>query len=88
MPSHIKVTFRSAAEKIIKQTAPNRRDPRWESVWRSSFERYAYPIIGDKRIETIEPKDIAKVLAPHWERIPETMRRVQTADRRGVGSGR
>ena len=77
VPSHIKVTFRSAAEKIIKQVAPNRRDPRWESVWRSSFEMYAYPVIGDKLIETMEPKDIAKVLAPHWERIPETMRRVK-----------
>ena len=76
-PPKIGVTFRSAAEKIIEQTAPGRGDPRWEETWRSSLERYVYPVIGGKLVEAVETDDIAAVLAPHWDRIPETMRRVK-----------
>ena len=43
----------------------------------SSLERCVYPVMGDKLVEAIEPKDIAEVLTPHWKRIPETMRRVK-----------
>ena len=43
----------------------------------SSLERYVYPVMGDKLVEAIEPKDIAEALTPHWKRIPETMRRVK-----------
>ena len=77
LPPKIGVAFRTAAERIIEQRQHERKYPRWAQIWRSSLERYTYPLIGDKLLEDITAKDVAGVVSAHWNRCPETMRRVK-----------
>ena len=71
-------TFREAAEQVIELRIPTwRNGGKSSNQWRQSFERYAYPIIGDKSVARIGTADVLKVLAPHWNQRSETMRRVK-----------
>ena len=73
-------TFRQAAEKVITVY-----EPTWKpggnsdsaTVWRSSLERYAYPKIGDKPINTVTTGDVVGVLESIWTEKRETARRVR-----------
>lgn len=38
--------------------------------WRKSLERYAIPLIGDRRVAEIDRQDILKVLTPIWTKTP------------------
>ena len=77
LPPRVALTFRAAVEKAIEERQLTWRDSRGASIWRSSLERYAYPVIGDKLLLDITAQDIADVVRPHWDRCPETMRRVK-----------
>ena len=71
-------TFREAAEQVIELRIPTwRNGGKSAKQWRQSFERYVYPIIGDKSVARIGTADVLKVLAPHWNQRSETMRRVK-----------
>ena len=41
------------------------------------MERYAFPILGDLRVNRIRREDVLRVLTPMWARKPETARRVR-----------
>ena len=41
------------------------------------MEAYAFPVIGDKRVDKVGSSDILEVLQPIWLKKPETARRVR-----------
>ena len=51
---------------------------RWtkERDWKRSLELYVHPAIGNVAISDVAVPHVLKVMEPHWQRIPETMRRV------------
>jgi integrase len=43
----------------------------------TSLETYAYPAIGNLKVDTIEASHIRDLLAPIWTKVPETARKVK-----------
>jgi integrase len=43
----------------------------------TSLETYAYPAIGNLKVDTIEASHIRDLLAPIWTKVPETSRKVK-----------
>ena len=43
----------------------------------TSLETYAYPAIGNLKVDTIEASHIRNLLAPIWTKVPETSRKVK-----------
>lgn len=71
-------TFEAAARTVYEQIKPGwRKGGVHVKHWISSLENHAFPVIGDKPINTIQSGDVLAVLQPIWFRIPETARRVR-----------
>ena len=66
------VTFRQCAEDYIAAHSPAWRSDKYRWHWRSSLEKYAYPIIGELPVAEIDTTLVLKVLRPVWQTIPET----------------
>jgi integrase len=43
----------------------------------TSLETYAYPAIGNLKVDTVEASHIRDLLAPIWTKVPETSRKVK-----------
>jgi integrase len=74
------VTFKQAAESYIR--AQEHGEATWTNQkhaqqWSSTLATYAYPVIGNLPVQTIERADIIRVLEPIWTTKPETARRVR-----------
>jgi integrase len=71
-----KVSFQQAAELYHAENEAS-----WSEVyakqWQSSLKNYVFGQFGDKPAGKIEASDIIAVLAPIWQEIPETARRVR-----------
>lgn len=56
---------------LLEVVIENRR-PGWsakentEAVWRRGFEKYVFPVIGDKPIATVTVADVRDIVLPHW----------------------
>ena len=59
------VTFRQVAEQFLEKNAGD-KTARHTQVWRSSFEMFAFPVIGDLFVQDVELPQILKVLEPIW----------------------
>lgn len=70
-------TFRVAAEKVHAEHKPTWRNAKHGQQWLKTLEQYAYPEIGDKRVDQIDTPDILRVLSPIWLTKAETARRVR-----------
>ena len=75
-------TFAEAAEMVIEARRDGWRDDRTAYIWRSSLERFAYPVIGRMPVDTITTADLLRVLQPIWHAKRETAKKV--ANRLGV----
>jgi integrase len=71
------VTFRQAAEDFIANHAPSWRSPTHREQWRTTLARYAFPVIGETSVATVNTDDILRVLTPIWHTTPETARRLR-----------
>lgn len=71
-------TFRDAAESYIKANRASWKSPKHRAQWPASLEAYAYPFIGDKRIDEIQPSHILELLRPIWIEKRETANRVRS----------
>ena len=45
--------------------------------WRSTLEQYAFPVIGDLPLQSIDTAIVLKALLPVWKRTPETGSRLR-----------
>ena len=68
--------FEEAATKVIDLHAANWRNPKSAAQWHASLRDYAYPTIGDKRVDAISTADVLAVLTPIWNEKRETASRV------------
>lgn len=74
------LTFRRAAGKT--HDANRARLSRQASArWLAVLERYAFPVLGDRRVDLIEQADVLRVLTPIWAAKPPTARKVRSAVR-------
>ena len=70
-------TLREAAYTVHKENRPRWRNEKHAASWIQTLERYAFPKIGNKRVDKIGRADVLTVLSPIWSTRPETARRVR-----------
>ena len=70
-------TFRVAAEATLAATAPRFRGPRTEQRRRGQLQNYAFPLLGEMRLDQIGRADVLAALTPIWSERPETARKVR-----------
>ncbi|MDB5704537.1 MAG: integrase [Sphingomonas bacterium] len=70
-------TFREAAETAHRDQKAGWRNKKHQDQWLSSLKSYAFPKIGDVRIDKLDASAIRDVLLPIWLEKPETARRVK-----------
>ena len=70
-------TFADAVEATIKAHRPNWRGATTERNWRRLFELYAIPTLGARRLDSIGPKNVLRILAPLWTDRPEQARNLR-----------
>ena len=70
-------TFAVACEATIQAHRKRWRGSTTETHWRQSLQRYALPVLGDKRVSDITREDVLRILTPIWTEKPETGRKVR-----------
>ena len=73
-------TFQRAA-KLTHDANRARLSEQASAAWMATLERYAFPVIGDRRVDRIEQGDVLRVLTPIWTTKPPTARKVRAAVR-------
>ena len=59
-------TFRQCAEDYIEAHSPTWRNSKHRAQWGSTFEAYAYPVIGSMSVADVDTPHILEVLRPIW----------------------
>ncbi len=71
-------TFEEAARSAWReQVVPTAMSAKHRQQWLATLRAYAFPIIGNRRVDAIQSGDILRVLQPIWLEKPETARRVR-----------
>ena len=70
-------TFREAAETVHAANLPRWRNGKHTDQWINTLRTYAFPVIGNLRLDRITRRDVLAVLTPIWTTKPETARRVR-----------
>jgi integrase len=78
-------TFRDAAEQAHGEHKSGWRNEKHRGDWLSSLRAYAFPTIGDLRVDHIDAPMVRDVLLPIWLEKPETARRVRQRIRTVMG---
>ena len=69
--------FRSAARSTHKGLCKQWRSKKVAALWMQRMERYAFPRLGDIRVDRIERADVLSVLLPIWSEKPATAKKVR-----------
>lgn len=70
-------TFREAAIQVHKENEPTWRNRKHAAQWLTTLETYAFPKLGDHRIDLVDGPMVRDALLEIWLTIPETARRVR-----------
>jgi integrase len=70
-------TFGQCWQQYFKIHGKTWKNPKHRAQWESTMRTYVLPVIGSLNVADIETGHIEKVLAPIWDKIPETASRVQ-----------
>jgi hypothetical protein len=70
-------TFQQCWKAYFKIHAKTWKNPKHRAQWQSTMETYVLPVLGPLNVADIETGHVEKVLAPIWDKIPETASRVQ-----------
>ncbi|WP_417254244.1 tyrosine-type recombinase/integrase [Celeribacter sp.] len=71
------LTFEDAARAKLKELEPTWKNSGHGKRWIASLEAYAFPLIGDRNIQTVGIADVLGVLNPIWTTKNDTARRVK-----------
>jgi len=71
------LTFADAAREVHASMLPTWRNPKHGQIWISGLERYAFPIIGKRQIDSLTSADVLAVLTPVWVEKHETAKRLR-----------
>lgn len=69
--------FSDFALEYIETMRPKWRNQKHADQWVSTVRTYAFPILGEMRLDEIDTPDIQKVLMPIWLKIPESASRLR-----------
>ena len=70
-------TFREAAERTWQVNRPRWRSAKVADEWRRVMRKYAYPHLGDTRVDKITRRDVVAVLDKVWTAKPETAKKLR-----------
>ena len=70
-------TFRQSAELTFEATRPRWRNAKHTKNWMQGLAKYAFPVIGDLRVDRILREDVLRILTPIWTTRPETARKLR-----------
>jgi len=70
-------SFKVAAEAVHAENKQVWKNGKHQDQWINTLTEYAFPTIGEMRVDRIDTPDILKVLAPIWLTKAETARRVR-----------
>ncbi|ESY42525.1 integrase [Mesorhizobium sp. LNJC384A00] len=70
-------TFALAAEMVHAEHEVTWKNAKHAQQWINTLKQYAFPLIGDYRVDTIDTPAVLRVLSPIWLKKPETARRVR-----------
>jgi len=70
-------TFKEAALKVHASHSASFRNAKHKAGWLSSLDMYAFPHIGEMRVDAITSAEVLKALNTIWLKRPETARRVR-----------
>ena len=70
-------TFRQAAAEVIDLHRPTWRNGKSAAQWEASLRDYAYPVLGDMRVDEIGSGDVLRALRPIWNTKRETAQRTR-----------
>ena len=70
-------TFKEAAKDYHAAVKASWRNGKHAGQWLATLDAYAFPVIGNLRVDQIEAPTIQSVLLPIWLTKPETARRVR-----------
>lgn len=71
------LTFKQTAEKVHALHLPTWSNAKQGQQWINTLTTYAFPFIGEKKIDTLSTADVLAVLSPIWTAKPETANRVR-----------
>ena len=71
------VTFRQCAVKYIDSHKAGWKNRKHEAQWRNTLSEYAYPLIGDLPIQSVDVGLVLQILEPIWIKKTETATRVR-----------
>jgi integrase len=63
-------TFRNVALACIEARSPGWKNKRTGQIWRATFERYVFPVMGDTPIAEVDRAAVLSAVSPIWERLP------------------
>ncbi|MDT8880721.1 integrase arm-type DNA-binding domain-containing protein [Halomonas saccharevitans] len=72
-----RLTFKEAAEAVIKVKQAEASNPKHGAQWRQSLEAYALPTLGAMSVADIELVHVKQALEPIWQSKPTTAARVR-----------
>ena len=70
-------TFSECAHKLHEELLPSWKNQKHGQQWINTLQTYAFPLIGNKMLDQIEPKDVADVLREIWLKKNETAMRLK-----------
>lgn len=71
------LTFETCARKVYEQRKAAWSNGKHVEQWINTLQEYAFPVIGNKPVDTVGTPDVLKVLSPIWSTKAETARRVR-----------
>ena len=72
-----KIVFSEFAKECIKTKRAEWTNQKHGDQWEYTLKEFAYPIIGDKYLDTINTEDILAILSPIWVSKTETASRLR-----------
>ena len=70
-------TFKDVALAYVERTEANWKNTKHRQQWRNTLETYAFPLIGDVDVASVDIEAVRSVLAPLWTTKPETASRLR-----------
>jgi integrase len=71
------INFEKFALEVIESKRIEWTNAKHAAQWEATLREYAFPIIGQKRLDSIDMEDILKILQPIWSTKTETASRLR-----------
>jgi integrase len=70
-------TFAEASRSVHTEHSSAWKNPKHKAQWLNTLSTYAFPVIGERRLDQVDTPDVLKVLSPIWLTKSETARRLK-----------